>query len=134
MNAEPISKWSIIPLKLLKDFFASSEDKNKKLLLRKRKIIHLLTERLTFLKCVIFLMTCNLKELIATRITLLAVGYIWMLALPFPGLGRSTFMDENALQPAQVRLIVASIVSGKIYEHRSIRTGIGDTFIRLIAI
>jgi hypothetical protein len=61
----------------------------------------------------------------------MAVGYTWMLVLPFPGLGRSTYMDENALQPAQVRSIVASIGIGKTHEYRSIQTGIGDTSIKL---
>jgi len=55
-----------------------------------------------------------------------------MLLLPFPGLGGSTYMDENALQPAQVRPIVTSIMV-KLHEHRSIQTGIGDMSIRLIS-
>ncbi|KAF8623453.1 hypothetical protein AX15_006239 [Amanita polypyramis BW_CC] len=36
------------------------------------------------------------------RFILLCVGYIWMIAIPSPRLGRGTYIDENALQPAQV--------------------------------
>lgn len=36
------------------------------------------------------------------RLLLLAAGYAWMLAIPFPNLGRNTYIDENALQPGQV--------------------------------
>ncbi|TDL21581.1 Gaa1-domain-containing protein [Rickenella mellea] len=37
-----------------------------------------------------------------TRVLLFLVGYVWMLALPSPRLGRTTYIDENALQPSQV--------------------------------
>ncbi|PPQ63089.1 hypothetical protein CVT24_005944 [Panaeolus cyanescens] len=33
---------------------------------------------------------------------LFATGYLWMLLIPFPHLGRTTYIDENALQPSQV--------------------------------
>ncbi|KAK2466794.1 hypothetical protein APHAL10511_001052 [Amanita phalloides] len=36
------------------------------------------------------------------RIVIFCVGYIWMISLPSPRLGRGTYIDENALQPAQV--------------------------------
>lgn len=32
---------------------------------------------------------------------LFCAGYVWMLSLPSPRLGRGTYIDENALQPAQ---------------------------------
>ncbi|KAH9842746.1 Gaa1-domain-containing protein [Rhodofomes roseus] len=35
-------------------------------------------------------------------VVLLAVGYLWMLSIPFPALGQRTYIDENALQPGQV--------------------------------
>ncbi|EPT06041.1 hypothetical protein FOMPIDRAFT_125023 [Fomitopsis schrenkii] len=35
-------------------------------------------------------------------IALLAVGYLWMIAIPLPMLGQRTYIDENALQPGQV--------------------------------
>ena len=41
--------------------------------------------------------------MVATRATLFAIGYLWMLAIPLPGLGKDTYIDENALQPSQVR-------------------------------
>ncbi|KAI0321662.1 Gaa1-domain-containing protein [Amylostereum chailletii] len=34
--------------------------------------------------------------------TLHIYGYVWMLALPLPHLGNKVYIDENALQPAQV--------------------------------
>lgn len=37
------------------------------------------------------------------RALLVVVGIGWLLVLPFDELGRSTYMDENAVQPAQVR-------------------------------
>ncbi|KAH9946130.1 Gaa1-domain-containing protein [Epithele typhae] len=36
------------------------------------------------------------------QVTLFAVGYLWMLAIPAPQLGQRTYIDENALQPGQV--------------------------------
>ena len=38
-----------------------------------------------------------------SRVTLFIIGYLWMLVIPLPGLGRNTYIDENALQPSQVR-------------------------------
>ncbi|KZT28433.1 Gaa1-domain-containing protein [Neolentinus lepideus HHB14362 ss-1] len=42
------------------------------------------------------------KRLRFIRVTLLLVGLIWMLAIPLPMLSQGTYIDENALQPAQV--------------------------------
>jgi len=36
------------------------------------------------------------------RLCLLAIGYLWLLALPLSELGVDTYVDENALQPSQV--------------------------------
>jgi hypothetical protein len=36
------------------------------------------------------------------RSGLLAVGYLWLFALPLSQLGKDTYIDENALQPSQV--------------------------------
>ncbi|KAJ7905719.1 Gaa1-domain-containing protein [Mycena olivaceomarginata] len=36
------------------------------------------------------------------QFTLFCAGYLWMLALPSPRLGRGTYIDENALGPGQV--------------------------------
>ncbi|TEB26622.1 Gaa1-domain-containing protein [Coprinellus micaceus] len=52
---------------------------------RRRAMIQKLHQRLPFLKVLLFL-----------------VGYLWMVAIPYPDLGRTTYIDENALQPAQV--------------------------------
>ncbi|THH17535.1 hypothetical protein EW146_g3293 [Bondarzewia mesenterica] len=42
------------------------------------------------------------RHLSTLRLLLFVVGYTWMLVLPFPQLGQGTYIDENALQPAQV--------------------------------
>ncbi|KAM6500391.1 Gaa1-like, GPI transamidase component domain containing protein [Amanita muscaria] len=38
------------------------------------------------------------------RIVLFVVGYAWIISVPSPRLARGTYMDENALQPAQVNM------------------------------
>ncbi|EKM82543.1 hypothetical protein AGABI1DRAFT_52781 [Agaricus bisporus var. burnettii JB137-S8] len=55
--------------------------------------------RLKRRKAAVSLFTRHLTHLM---IILLAVGYLWLLILPSSRLGRGTYMDENALQPAQV--------------------------------
>ncbi|KAF8350571.1 Gaa1-domain-containing protein [Amanita rubescens] len=52
---------------------------------RRRALVSWLTRRATILRVVLF-----------------CVGYLWMISLPSPRLGRGTYIDENALQPAQV--------------------------------
>ncbi|KAF8892461.1 Gaa1-like protein [Infundibulicybe gibba] len=42
------------------------------------------------------------NRLPALKLLLLVIGYLWMLAIPSPYLGRRTYFDENALQPGQV--------------------------------
>ncbi|KAJ2933795.1 hypothetical protein H1R20_g3313, partial [Candolleomyces eurysporus] len=42
------------------------------------------------------------QRLPVIKIILFVVGYLWMVAIPLPELGRTTYIDENALQPAQV--------------------------------
>lgn len=37
------------------------------------------------------------------RLLLLFIGYAWLVVLPLPQLGHRTYIDENALQPGQVR-------------------------------
>ncbi|KAF7440683.1 Glycosyl phosphatidyl inositol protein transamidase complex subunit [Pleurotus ostreatus] len=36
------------------------------------------------------------------NLALFVAGYVWMLVIPLPNLGRFTYIDENALQPGQV--------------------------------
>lgn len=36
------------------------------------------------------------------RVLMFAIGYLWLLGLPTGLLGRGTYIDENALGPAQV--------------------------------
>ncbi|KAI0306324.1 hypothetical protein B0F90DRAFT_735597 [Multifurca ochricompacta] len=37
------------------------------------------------------------------RLSLLVAGYLWLLVLPLSWLGERTYIDENALQPSQVK-------------------------------
>ena len=37
-----------------------------------------------------------------TRLLLALAGLVWLAALPYEGLWKRTYIDENALQPAQV--------------------------------
>ncbi|KAJ7940430.1 Gaa1-like protein [Mycena leptocephala] len=53
--------------------------------LRRKALVSALTNRLHVIKFTLFL-----------------VGYLWMLAIPSPRLGRGTYIDENALGPGQV--------------------------------
>ncbi|ESK94596.1 gpi-anchor transamidase [Moniliophthora roreri MCA 2997] len=52
---------------------------------RRRRIVSTISRRITFLRILLFL-----------------AGYLWLLAIPSPHLGRGTYIDENALQPGQV--------------------------------
>jgi len=36
------------------------------------------------------------------RVVLAVAGVLWLLALPYEGLWKDTYVDENAIQPAQV--------------------------------
>ncbi|CAA7271557.1 unnamed protein product [Cyclocybe aegerita] len=80
----PLSKWKQ-PLLKLRDRLRPSGDVNLKRLQRKRALFALLTRRLWLIKFTLFL-----------------AGYLWMIYIPSPLWGRGTYIDENALQPAQV--------------------------------
>lgn len=38
------------------------------------------------------------------RVVLVVIGVAWLLALPYEGLWKDTYVDEHAIQPAQVSL------------------------------
>lgn len=40
------------------------------------------------------------------RLLLVIVGIAWLLALPYEGLWKETYVDEHAIQPAQVSVIL----------------------------
>ncbi|THU87227.1 Gaa1-domain-containing protein [Dendrothele bispora CBS 962.96] len=65
--------------------FRPEGDPNLVRVRRRKAIVSAFSRRVTFL-----------------RLILLLVGYIWMVALPYPQLGRGIYIDENALQPGQV--------------------------------
>ena len=54
---------------------------------RRARLINKITSRLTPLRVVLFV-----------------VGYSWLLLLPWNGLSRTAWIDENALQPGQVNV------------------------------
>ncbi|PPQ64654.1 hypothetical protein CVT26_002744 [Gymnopilus dilepis] len=68
-----------------KEFFRPSGNIHEKRIRRRMRLVSQLNRRLPLIKIALFL-----------------VGYLWMLLLPAPDLGRTTYIDENALQPAQV--------------------------------
>lgn len=64
-----------------------------------------------------------------SRVTLFIIGYLWMLVIPLPGLGRITYIDENALQPSQVWLREPwSVLFNSICILRLIPIGTGTMF------
>ncbi|KAJ7724460.1 Gaa1-like protein [Mycena maculata] len=60
-------------------------DRNLARLRRKQALVSALTRHLHHIK-----------------FTLFVAGYLWMVAIPSPRMGRGTYIDENALQPGQV--------------------------------
>lgn len=73
---------------------------------RRDKIISLVTRSLTPLRYgSVTEHSRQLTRLIhgwRRRIFMFAIGYLWLLGLPTGLLGRGTYIDENALGPAQV--------------------------------
>lgn len=47
--------------------------------------------------------SCYRQITLMKRIILASIGVLWILALPYEGLWKNTYMDEHAVQPAQVR-------------------------------
>lgn len=50
---------------------------------------------------------CQVREIqvglgLRIRLIMVIVGYAWILALPYEGLWKGTYIDEHALQPGQV--------------------------------
>ncbi|KAF4614468.1 hypothetical protein D9613_002688 [Agrocybe pediades] len=72
-------------LSKLKQLVRPTGNVHEQRLRRKMKLTSLITRRLTLIKTAMFV-----------------IGYLWMVLLPVPQLGRGTFVDENALQPGQV--------------------------------
>jgi hypothetical protein len=118
-----------------KQILQPSEDVNEKRIRRRKNMVQLLTRRLTLIKSVSSFLACKIQcSIPATRVALFAIGYLWMLVIPFPGLGRATYIDENALQPSQVcsaNLVPYSLISCVF---RSKPTGIGTMSILQISI
>ena len=38
------------------------------------------------------------------RLVMVCIGVLWLLALPYDGLWKDTYVDEHAIQPAQVTM------------------------------
>lgn len=62
------------------------------------------TKHLTRLQRRARIITHITSRLISLRFVLFTVGYIWLLLLPWKGLSRTAWIDENALQPGQVNV------------------------------
>ncbi|KAJ7632813.1 Gaa1-like protein [Roridomyces roridus] len=71
--------------KILRAILRPAGDRNIARLKRKQALLGALTQRIQLIIFALFL-----------------VGYLWMVAIPSPGLGRGIYIDENALQPGQV--------------------------------
>lgn len=69
----------------LKESVLTSGDVNEKRIRRRKRLVDIITRRLTLVKTALFIS-----------------GYLWFLLIPSPHLGRGTYIDENALQPGQV--------------------------------
>ncbi|GLB34825.1 putative gpi-anchor transamidase [Lyophyllum shimeji] len=82
---QPLSPWNRLLVKVRRRFGPRAQNASEVRLRRRRAMVSFLTRRLAFLK-----------------LALLFAGYIWMLIIPSPRLGRRTYIDENALQPGQV--------------------------------
>lgn len=69
--------------------------------------IHRNLTKLTSVESLLFALSLNLR-----RTALFVIGYAWMLLIPLPMLSQGTYIDENALQPAQVRVHIACLLHG----------------------
>ena len=102
-----IPRWRRILLRV-KGIIFSSGDVNEKRIRRRKKLVDIITRRLTFVKWAASARSWHLIVIILrhlARIALFISGYLWFLLIPLPHLGRGTYIDENALQPGQVCLI-----------------------------
>ncbi|KAH9483699.1 Glycosylphosphatidylinositol anchor attachment 1 protein [Psilocybe cubensis] len=81
---ETVPKFKRV-LQKLKTALRPDGNIHEKRIRRRLKLVNLITRRLKTLKIVLFI-----------------AGYLWMVLIPFPHLGRGTYIDENALQPGQV--------------------------------
>ncbi|RDB21477.1 GPI transamidase component gaa1 [Hypsizygus marmoreus] len=80
--ARPVPPWARILNKVRQRLRPKNATETR--IRRRQAMIGLLTRRLPWL-----------------RLALFCVGYIWMIIIPSPQLGRGTYIDENALQPGQ---------------------------------
>ncbi|EDR14899.1 uncharacterized protein LACBIDRAFT_306134 [Laccaria bicolor S238N-H82] len=72
-------------LSKIKAKFSATANAHQNRIRRQKAVVALLTHRLPFIKLALFLL-----------------GYVWMLSIPSTPLSMNTYIDENALQPAQV--------------------------------
>ena len=86
---------------ILKERLLGTGNRNVNRIQRQRKISRLVWRILPPLRCV-WWSAVRERELMSRRLLLLVSGYIWLLVLPLPRLGKWTYIDENALQPGQV--------------------------------
>ena len=70
---------------------------------RRRALLNLVNRVHPILRCVGDYYVLDQTHLTSLSVYLLVIGYLWLLVLPSQYLGRGVYIDENALQPAQVR-------------------------------
>ncbi|KAF8201552.1 Gaa1-like protein [Pholiota molesta] len=95
----PTPRWKQL-LGKFRQVFRHSGDVNLARIRRRRKYTDAIVRRLPFIN-IFFL-----------------IGYLWMLAIPAPYLGRGIYIDENALQPGQVYVHVADLYLAELEKVR----------------
>ncbi|KAF9469193.1 Gaa1-domain-containing protein [Collybia nuda] len=82
----PTNFWTQLLLRPIQRFSRNgSTNASESRIRRRRAVVSFITRRLWLL-----------------QLTLFCTGYLWLLIIPSPRLGRRTYIDENALQPGQV--------------------------------
>jgi GPI-anchor transamidase subunit GAA1 len=90
----------------LKAFFVRSDsnsDPNAIRLRRRKALVSVISRRLPVVRSVFSSLYPFVIFNQNHRLCLFIIGYLWMAAIPLPRLSRGTYIDENALQPGQVR-------------------------------
>lgn len=95
----------------------SNKDPNVTRIRRRKAAIALLTRRLSSLRFAHFPSHHPLHLSQFSRLVLFVVGYLWMIIIPSPRLGRGTYIDENALQPGQVYPIFIARSSEEVEDY-----------------
>lgn len=88
-------------LEKIRKRFIRSEDANITRLRRRRALMAQVGKRVDIIR-LSFCFTMDLETHSHFRTALFIAGYVWMLVIPSPNMGRGVYVDENALQAGQV--------------------------------